>query len=103
MTVILEKWYIIFLFNVKYRISYLQNITKMPVDTRRIQGPESSTDYRAYVKKKAKDPKTPVDKRPDGRSLNDPRRIFLKTGVITKAKGSSYIEQGQTKLMVGVI
>jgi exosome complex component MTR3 len=74
----------------------------MLVDKRRIQGPESSTDYRAYVKKKAKDPKTPVDKRPDGRSLNDPRRIFLKTGVITKAKGSSYIEQGRTKLMVGV-
>lgn len=73
----------------------------MPIDTRRIQGPESSTDYRAYIKTKAKAPTKP-NERPDGRGTNEHRRIFLKTGVITKAKGSSYIEQGQTKLMVGV-
>jgi len=74
----------------------------MPIDTRRIQGPESSTDYRAYIKNKVAKSSEENSERPDGRSKDQHRRIFLKTGVINQAKGSSYIEQGSTKLMVGV-
>jgi len=74
----------------------------MPIDTRRIQGPENSIDYRAYIKAGKSKKSEKSDLRPDGRSKDEHRQIFLKTGVINQAKGSSYIEQGQTKLMVGV-
>jgi len=72
----------------------------MPIDTRRIQGPENSVDYRAYIKK-AKCSSKPTG-RSDGRAKSEHRKVFLKTGVITQAKGSAYIEQGRTKVMVGV-
>jgi len=72
----------------------------MPIDTRRIQGPENSVDYRAYVKKAKSSSQRPG--RPDGRAKSEHRKVFLKTGVITQAKGSAYIEQGRTKVMVGV-
>jgi len=72
----------------------------MPIDNRRITGPENSVDYRAYVKKAQNCEKSKG--RPDGRGQTVHRKVFLKTGVITQAKGSSYIEQGRTKVMVGV-
>ena len=121
-----------------------------PSDTRRIKGPESSRDYRAYaqsskvtfcppnqywghgpppfrknplivgrcimvqlvnmslqymnffisVQRLLKEP--PKGKRQDGRSKDEHRQIFLKTGVISQARGSSYVEQGRTKVMCGV-
>jgi len=41
--------------------------------------------------------------RPDKRaSDHEHRPLFLKTGIITKAKGSAYIEQGQTKAICAV-
>ena len=45
---------------------------------------------------------TLVDKRQDGRSKDEHRLIFMKTGVISQARGSAYVEQGQTKVMCGV-
>ncbi|KAI3434620.1 hypothetical protein D9Q98_002687 [Chlorella vulgaris] len=38
----------------------------------------------------------------DGRSLEEFRNVFLKTGVISQASGSAYAEFGHTKVMVGV-
>lgn len=40
--------------------------------------------------------------RQDGRSNDEHRLIFLKTGVISQARGSAYVEQGKTKVMCGV-
>ncbi|WAR11742.1 EXOS6-like protein [Mya arenaria] len=53
----------------------------MPTDTRRINGPESSISPYAFVKSK---------------QLTD------KTGLITQAQGSSYIEQDGTKVICAV-
>eukprot|EP00051_Salpingoeca_urceolata_P011742 m.145922 g.145922 ORF g.145922 m.145922 type:complete len:259 (+) comp17235_c0_seq2:229-1005(+) len=33
-----------------------------------------------------------------GRNLKEPRKIFLQNGVVTQARGSAYIEMGQTKV-----
>ena len=72
-----------------------------PVDTRRIVGPESSIAYSVYQINK-KEVKLDLSKRSEGRDIDSHRKMFLSTGVISQAKGSSYIEQGRTKVMVGV-
>jgi len=76
----------------------------LPSDSRRINGPEISHDYRNYIKDKSHSSErdTLVDKRQDGRSKDEHRLIFMKTGVISQARGSAYVEQGQTKVMCGV-
>ena len=71
------------------------------VDTRRIVGPETSVPYTAYQAKSDKD-KLDLANRSEGRAVDSHRKIFLSTGVISQAKGSAYIEQGRTKVMVGV-
>jgi len=40
--------------------------------------------------------------RSDGRQLHEVRPIFLKTGVVSQAKGSAYIEMNKTKLVCAV-
>ncbi|KAJ9593208.1 hypothetical protein L9F63_015253, partial [Diploptera punctata] len=76
----------------------------MPTDSRRIQGPENTTPYALYIKKDKtyNDLIKEIlnnDKRKDGRNLNEHRRIYVKTGVISQAKGSAYIEQNNTKVI----
>ncbi|CAB3374553.1 Hypothetical predicted protein [Cloeon dipterum] len=73
----------------------------MPVDHRRIQGPECSEDYRkpktldaALLKKGSR--------RADGRKCGEQRKIFLKPGVVSQAKGSAYIELDHTKVICSV-
>ena len=114
----------------------IQNITnnKMPqVDTRRVQGPESSRDYKSYaslnkvcklscfnvqqlkrilpntfwinickhtLQALLKDSKRSI--RHDNRSAGDHRSVYFRTGVISQARGSAYVEQGDTKIMCGV-
>jgi exosome complex RNA-binding protein Rrp42 (RNase PH superfamily) len=34
----------------------------------------------------------------DGRGIAEQRQLFLRTGVISQAKGSAYVEQGSTKV-----
>jgi len=68
------------------------------VDLYRNTGPEDSMDYKIFQKKETN--KEPM-KRKD-RKDSDLRRVFLKTGVISHAKGSSYIEVGDTKVEVAV-
>merc|ERR1712223_1337390 len=79
---------------------------KMPLpDSRRINGPESSHDYRTYIKSKSNSLQNDIisHSRQDGRSKDEHRLIFLKTGVISQARGSAYVEQGKTKVMNGVL
>ncbi|MEK9682230.1 MAG: exosome complex exonuclease Rrp41, partial [Nitrosopumilus sp.] len=41
-------------------------------------------------------------KRCDGRTVDEPRRIMIKAGGLKNADGSSYIEFGDNKILVGV-
>ena len=68
-------------------------------DGRRIAGPEKSLPYRVYQLINKPQPRS---ERSEGRKSDAHRKIFLSTGVISKAKGSAYIEQGGTKIIVGV-
>ena len=70
------------------------------VHARRICGPDSRDPYTAYQTKTPG--KLDLSSRSDGRTVDSHREIFLSSGVISQAKGSAYIEQGKTKVMVGV-
>ncbi|XP_035919178.1 exosome complex component MTR3-like [Anopheles stephensi] len=82
----------------------------MPQDTKRINGPEASTSY--WVHYKANAAKTFEDrlsdaigqdgKRKDGRRLQESRKYYAKVGVVSTAKGSAYVELGNTKVIVSV-
>ncbi|XP_068989601.1 exosome complex component MTR3 isoform X3 [Neodiprion pinetum] len=77
----------------------------MPFDQKRINGPEVSVPYSVYTdvnKSKSSKPKKSLHKRVDGREHKDLRKIFVKTGVISQAKGSAYIEVGITKVVCSV-
>ncbi|CAG2059388.1 unnamed protein product [Timema podura] len=93
----------------------------MPIDTRRVQGPDNSKPYLLFAKKKDKSYKDILSdlvsngKRRDGRRLDQQRRILsgcianrvidppdLKTGVVTQAKGSAYMELNKTKVICSV-
>ena len=67
-------------------------------DGRKLAGPANSLPYSVYQDKEERK----ESKRSEGREDGDHRKIFLSTGIITKAKGSAYIEQGGTKIVVGV-
>nr|XP_040237457.2 exosome complex component MTR3-like [Anopheles coluzzii] len=82
----------------------------MPQDTKRINGPELTRSYRIHCKANA--PK-PFDerlqealgkdgKRKDGRRLQESRKYYAKIGVVSTAKGSAYVELGNTKVIVSV-
>ena len=72
----------------------------MPVnDGKRLTGPESSLPYSVFS---SRPEKAERGEREEGRGAGQHRRIFLSTGVISQAQGSAYIEQGRTKVMVGV-
>ncbi|XP_065168184.1 exosome complex component MTR3-like [Atheta coriaria] len=79
----------------------------MPIDNRRINGPENTVPYTLFTKLNTKSFKEQVQdaipvngKRSDGRKHLEHRKIFLKTGVVSQAKGSAYIEVGKTKVIV---
>ncbi|KAK4004936.1 hypothetical protein OUZ56_006663 [Daphnia magna] len=86
----------------------------MPVDSRRLQGPESAFSYTLLKKKDANAEESVLSAdlqkmligsnqvRKDKRKPTDARPLFLRTGIISQAKGSAYIEQGNTKLVCGV-
>ncbi|XP_059620547.1 exosome complex component MTR3-like [Phlebotomus argentipes] len=80
----------------------------MPVDYRRNNGPESSVSYHlntsTYLQSYEEKLKIVLqeDSRKDGRKLTDSRKIFIKSGIVGKAKGAAYIELGATKVIVSV-
>ncbi|CAE1138284.1 MTR3 [Acanthosepion pharaonis] len=75
----------------------------MPIDTRRITGPETSQTPYSFCKEPEK--KALLDEnqeRWDGRSHDQMRPTFLRAGVISQAKGSAYIELNKTKVICAV-
>lgn len=77
----------------------------MPVDHKRINAPNNTVPYRLYIPQKEPEISQILDKknlRKDKRKDSEHRKIFVKTGVSSQAKGSAYIEQGNTKVMVSV-
>lgn len=73
----------------------------MPKDTKRNCGPEDSRSYVLYQNRQLT-LFDPSGKRHDGRKPQDVRPMFLKTGVVSQAKGSAYIEMGYTKVVCSV-
>ncbi|KAJ8977952.1 hypothetical protein NQ317_008143 [Molorchus minor] len=80
----------------------------MPVDHKRINGPEETVPYSLFTKLNTKSLQQQFkeqvrdEKRSDNRLLLEHRKIFIKTGLVSQAKGSAYIEQGKTKVIVSV-
>ncbi|KAJ3637623.1 hypothetical protein MTP99_001066 [Tenebrio molitor] len=81
----------------------------MPVDHKRLNGPEITIPYQLFDKLNTVPLKTQFTNivkadgsRADGRSLKDHRKIFMKAGVVSHAKGSAYIELDKTKVIVSV-
>ena len=77
----------------------------MPTDNKRLAVPEKSVPYQFYLPPK-KIPAHPVNEkrlRADGRKPEEMRPIFIKTKVVTRAKGSAYFEAGDTKVYLGEV
>ncbi|XP_003697651.1 exosome complex component MTR3 [Apis florea] len=76
----------------------------MPIDQRRINGPDISIPYYIYsnLNKKSDKVKHDFNIRNDKRANSEMRKIFLKTGIVSQAKGSAYIELGNTKVVCSV-
>uniref|UniRef100_A0A6B2EBB7 Putative exosomal 3'-5' exoribonuclease complex subunit rrp41-like protein n=1 Tax=Phlebotomus kandelakii TaxID=1109342 RepID=A0A6B2EBB7_9DIPT len=80
----------------------------MPVDYRRNNGPESSVSYQLHTSTYLLNYEEKLklllngDSRKDGRKASESRKIFVKSGVVSKAKGSAYMEVGATKVIVSV-
>ncbi|XP_053175177.1 exosome complex component MTR3 [Scomber japonicus] len=72
----------------------------MPTDTKRVRGPEVSQSPLLFVSKPATAPLS-HGPRTDGRPRDqvDVRPVFVRCGLVSQAKGSAYIEAGNTKLM----
>ena len=73
----------------------------MPTDTKRLAVPEKTVPYQLYLppKKISLNPFDANNKRSDGRKAEEMRPIFIKTKVVTQAKGSAYLEVGNTKVI----
>lgn len=76
----------------------------MPIDQKRINGPEISIPYQIYksINENDYEKEYNFEKRHDGRRNDDMRDIFLKAGIVSQAKGSAYIEMGNTKVVCSV-
>ncbi|XP_061532240.1 exosome complex component MTR3 [Phycodurus eques] len=72
----------------------------MPVDTRRLRGPEVSQSPSLFACKPAAVLPS-HGPRADGRQRDqvDVRPVFVRCGLVSQAKGSAYMEAGDTKLM----
>lgn len=81
----------------------------MPVDTKRVRGPEESQSPWLFVQQSRGQPtRVPQtresERRADGRRRGqvDARPMFARCGLVSQAKGSAYIEAGNTKLICSV-
>ncbi|KAG5680617.1 hypothetical protein PVAND_010111 [Polypedilum vanderplanki] len=76
----------------------------MPFDQKKINGPDNSFSYKQYIESnKEENQDFELKKgRKDGREPNESRKIAVQMNAISKAKGSCYIENGNTKLICGV-
>ncbi|VVC45804.1 Exoribonuclease, phosphorolytic domain 1,Exoribonuclease, phosphorolytic domain 2,Ribosomal [Cinara cedri] len=80
----------------------------MPTNVYRIQGPEGTIPYQQYLINKKNTKLNDISKaliknvRYDGRDFLTHRQLCIKTGIVTQAKGSAYVECGHTKLVCSV-
>ncbi|XP_028814136.1 exosome complex component MTR3 [Denticeps clupeoides] len=76
----------------------------MPVDHRRIRGPDESFSPRLFLPSGSAKCAAAEDRRSgDGARGNmDVRAIFARCGLVSQAKGSAYIEAGNTKVICSV-
>lgn len=75
----------------------------MPFDQKRVNGPENSFSYRQFIDTSKTVDKSEIEaKREDGRKFEENRKLAIQLNSISKAKGSCYIENGNTKLICGV-
>lgn len=75
----------------------------MPFDQKKINGPETSFSYKQFIEPKENVQQKGLDeKREDGRKMREHRKLAIQLNAISKAKGSCYIENGQTKIICGV-
>ncbi|KAJ8971158.1 hypothetical protein NQ314_000856 [Rhamnusium bicolor] len=78
----------------------------MPIDHKRINGPDETVPYTLFTKLNTQSLSQQFNKlicngkRSDCRMPVEHRKIFLKTGVVSQAKGSAYIELGKTKVIL---
>ncbi|KAL1926827.1 hypothetical protein VTP01DRAFT_5473 [Rhizomucor pusillus] len=72
------------------------------MDRKRVCGPELSVQPFFVDQEQAQQILDSNNKRADQRGVEDLRPIFLKTGLITQANGSAYIEAGNTKVVCAV-
>ncbi|XP_068169586.1 exosome complex component MTR3 [Antennarius striatus] len=75
----------------------------MPTETKRLRGPEVSQSPSLFLCKPAA-AAAPLPRRADGRQRDqvDVRPVFIRCGLLSQAKGSAYIEAGNTKLISSV-
>lgn len=78
------------------------NISMGSRDTRRVLGPEKSVSHALLRPQESRAFLRQDGLRWDGRAPHKPRKLFMSVGMITQAKGSSYIEVGNTKVCCGV-
>lgn len=73
----------------------------MPTDTKRVRGPELSQNPGLFACRPAGVVHATHGPRADGRQRDqvDVRPVFVRCGLVSQAKGSAYIEAGNTKLM----
>lgn len=74
----------------------------MPTDTKRVKGPELSQNPSVFQRRPpAPERLSSHGTRADGRQPDqvDVRPVFVRCGLISQAKGSAYIEAGNTKLL----
>ncbi|GCC40888.1 hypothetical protein chiPu_0024501, partial [Chiloscyllium punctatum] len=84
----------------------------MPVDTKRVRGPEESQSPLLFVTGDAAPSAVPGKAgslgrsqsrgRADGRSVAEPRPVFARAGLVSQADGSVYAECGLSKLLCAV-
>ncbi|XP_072374727.1 N-lysine methyltransferase setd6 isoform X2 [Scyliorhinus torazame] len=74
----------------------------MPVDTKRVRGPEESQSPLLFVRADAGAKPRSLQHRTDGRSAAEPRPVFARAGLVSQADGSVYAEYGRSKVLCAV-
>ncbi|XP_038218360.1 exosome complex component MTR3 isoform X1 [Zerene cesonia] len=84
----------------------------MPLDYRRFNGPEDSISYKRFTSdylrtydELLKELLNKNGKRKDGRAMDEARSLcmfFARTGMVSQAKGSAYVELKKTKVVCSV-